>query len=140
MARPLKIFMRGSRVTRLQHLLARKGYEIEDAPGLFGTSTRSAVKQMQQSNGLEATGIADDCLFALFGEGAPAVNGPTQSPASGASDIGALQARIDMLTQLLLDKGIITASELDMTVDGRAQKSSTTSATSSPPGIGKPLF
>lgn len=138
MSRPLKIFMRGSRVTRLQHLLQKRGYEITDAPGLFGTSTRAAVKQFQQDQTLEANGVVNDKVFALLENKAEGDTETTPSKQAD-SDVANLQVQVDVLTRLLIQKGVITAEELKLLQQGK-EIPEPSPTPSSPPGIGKPLF
>jgi peptidoglycan hydrolase-like protein with peptidoglycan-binding domain len=144
MGRPLKIYMRGERVKQLQQLLKRHGHEISDQPGLFGTGTRAAVKLLQQEHGLEATGIADDALMAHIGTKLEPQPDTTAQDSNADTNTATLQAQLDALTQLLLQKGVISAEELNELLS--APTSTSTATPSEPPSsqapgvIGSPLF
>ncbi|WP_458788450.1 peptidoglycan-binding domain-containing protein, partial [Vallitalea sediminicola] len=49
----------GSNVTSLQYLLKSKGYNLS-ADGIFGSGTKSIVKNFQASNGLVSDGIVGE--------------------------------------------------------------------------------
>ena len=108
MARALKIFMRGKRVTMLQELLGRMGYTMQDRPGQFGTSTRDAVKQFQASRGLKSTGIVDDALLQSMQQGQPVT---VDAPDAPVPDKANNEQQLDILVQLLIRKGILTDAE-----------------------------
>lgn len=116
MARPLKMFMRGKSVRMLQETLKRLGYPMEDQPGIFGTSTRDAVKNFQSRNGLKATGIADDELLKLMRQGhnVADIDAAQSSRKSVANSTTAPidQGRLESLIRLLISKGFITEAEL----------------------------
>lgn len=143
MSRPLKIYMRGERVSHLQQLLKRLGHEIADKPGLFGTGTRAAVKLVQQEKGLEVTGVVDDALMAMIGD-KPGLKAEAATPASNETpDLATLQAQVDTLTRLLLQKGVITADELSALLPpaSPSEEKSSDSPVSKAPGVsGSPLF
>ncbi len=99
----------------LQELLGRMGYPMHDQPGLFGASTRDAVKDVQTQRGLKPTGHADDELLQLIqpGQASPpekekpsveAAPSPTQNPVN--------QQQLDALIRLLIHKGLIDETEL----------------------------
>lgn len=55
-------------VVALQSDLARRGYESGTINGIFGNGTRAAVKEYQQDNGLEASGVAGPATMrSLYG-------------------------------------------------------------------------
>ncbi|MFE7632355.1 peptidoglycan-binding protein [Kocuria sp. NPDC057446] len=51
--------LRGDDVTMLQHNLSRLGFYYGHLNGVFGSSTHHAVTELQQSLGLDATGVVD---------------------------------------------------------------------------------
>lgn len=51
--------LRGDDVTMLQHNLSRLGFYYGHLNGVFGSSTHHAVIELQQSLGLDATGVVD---------------------------------------------------------------------------------
>jgi peptidoglycan hydrolase-like protein with peptidoglycan-binding domain len=53
---------RGSDVQAIQAMLTSKGYSLT-FDGVFGTDTRNAVSEFQESRGLPATGIVDDATW-----------------------------------------------------------------------------
>ena len=64
---------RGDRVVRMQLRLRDLGYLADDADGIFGPRTQTAVLLFQQENNLRETGIADaDTLRRLYGDSARA--------------------------------------------------------------------
>jgi len=141
MSRPLKIYMRGERVSHLQQLLKRLGHEVSDQPGLFGTGTRAAVKQLQQEGELEATGIADDALMKLISDRLGPQPEAAAQDADATPELATLQAQVDALTQLLLQKGVITANELRALLRSAASFPEEEPPISKAPGvIGSPLF
>ncbi len=117
MVRPLKMFMRGKNVAMLQRMLAQAGYSIDDRQGLFGASTRDAVRDFQKRRGLEVTGTVDQALFEQIRScaGLPA---PENRPAANRAD-DAPGDRLEALIGLLIDKGVITGEELDDALSGR---------------------
>ena len=56
-AQTIKKLSSGPLVTRLQNLLAERGFNPGVADGIFGDNTEAAVKQFQQANNLAADGI-----------------------------------------------------------------------------------
>ena len=58
----LSLGNRGSDVRALQTTLLGRGYALA-FDGIFGTTTRAAVKAFQSTHGLTATGIADDLTW-----------------------------------------------------------------------------
>ncbi len=105
--------MRGKGVVQLQTLLQRMGYEIADQKGLFGTTTRDAVKAYQKQHGLKPTGLVDEALLQRMQQGV--------APAAEAGDEDSHhtmpnhQAQDDMavLVRLLIKKGIFSQDEWD---------------------------
>lgn len=60
----------GSRVKQLQEILIHKAYLNDSADGYFGPLTEQAVKEFQEANNLEPTGVADEkTLTLLFPDG-----------------------------------------------------------------------
>jgi len=120
MSRPLKMFMRGKRVTMLQEILQRMGYPMHDQTGLFGASTRDGIKDFQKRQALKASGIVDDDLFKLLQQGplstASTSKDTTPTDATNPSPIACNQQQLDALTAVLIDKGIISQSELDQQI------------------------
>jgi len=144
MSRPLKIYMRGERVSHLQQLLKRLGHEITDQSGLFGASTRAAVKLLQQEKGLEATGIVDDALMTMIGGNLSPKPDTAPHASNTTPELATLQAQVDALTQLLLQKGVITADELSALLPPPAsapEEESSNPPSSKAAGVsGSPLF
>ncbi len=113
MARPLKMFMRGKKITMLQELLQRMGHPMQDKPGQFGSSTRDGVKNFQRQHGLKPTGSADNDLLSMMQQGPLAKNAKCE-PADnnkGSLQSPANQQQLDALTRLLISKGIFTEEE-----------------------------
>ncbi len=114
MSRPLKMFMRGKRITMLQESLSRAGYPMEDQPGLFGAFTRDAVKAYQKQHALKPTGIVDDDLLQMMQQGPLATSSKANSTdnhsISSANPVN--QHQLDALIQLLIHKKLITEDEL----------------------------
>ncbi|RLL51264.1 peptidoglycan-binding protein [Mariprofundus sp. EBB-1] len=119
MARPLKIFMRGKRITMLQEILRRMGYPMLDQAGQFGASTRDAVKDYQRQHDFKATGIVDDALLSLMQQG-PLASSAKAKPSDSETAPTAPpvnQIQLDALIHLLVDKGIITEEELNKEIE-----------------------
>ncbi|TLS67944.1 peptidoglycan-binding protein [Mariprofundus erugo] len=114
MSRPLKIFMRGKRVTVLQEILRRMGYQMDEQPGLFGVHTRDAVKAFQKQHNLKPTGMVDDELFKLMQFGQAGIAEPQATDQAEHTDTNQPinQPQLDALIRLLIRKGVITDSEL----------------------------
>ncbi|MDQ6969951.1 MAG: peptidoglycan-binding domain-containing protein [Mariprofundus sp.] len=115
MARPLKMFMRGKRITMLQEILHRMGYPMHDQAGLFAASTRDGIKAFQKQQGLKVTGTVDDDLFTLLQQGSqPSKQKTASDPAQAdtAEHKPCNQQQFDALIQLLVSKNIITEAEL----------------------------
>ncbi len=113
MARPLKMFMRGKRVTMLQELLGRMGYPMQDQPGMFGATTRDAVKDFQKQRQLKPTGLVDDELLQLMQQGHVASPSKKKtSPESSPAPLPVNQQQLDALIRLLIRKELISESEL----------------------------
>lgn len=113
MSRPLKMFMRGKRVTMLQELLHRTGYSINDQPGLFGATTRDAVKDFQKQREIKVTGQVDDNLLQLI-QGGQSVPASKEKPSSEkiTASTPVNQQQLDALIRLLIRKELITEKEL----------------------------
>ncbi len=63
---------RGLRVTTMQQRLRDLGYLADDADGIFGVRTQTAVQLFQRENGLAVSDSATrDTLIALYAAGAP---------------------------------------------------------------------
>jgi len=113
MARPLKMFMRGKRVTILQELLGRMGYPMQDQPGMFGTTTRDAVKSFQKQQQLKPSGLVDDELLQLMQQGhvaAPSKKKTTSKTVPASTPVN--QQQLDALIRLLIRKELINEDEL----------------------------
>ena len=66
----------GSNVKKLQRCLAACGYYKGDLDGVYGVSTKNAVKKLQKAKHLNQTGIASkQTIAAMFGETLPADEG-----------------------------------------------------------------
>lgn len=121
MEHKLKMFKRGKGVTMLQELLQRMGYPMQDRPGLFGVSTRDAVKDFQSKKGLKSTGIVDDELLALMRQnfGAPMSSKKGKSRAASTPALNPVnQEQLDALIRLLIRKGVFTEEELQREISG----------------------
>jgi len=119
MARPLKMFMRGKRITMLQEILRRMGYPMLDQTGQFGASTRDAVKGFQRQHDLKATGMVDDELLQLMQQGPLTSSSKSEPSASETTNTAspANQQQLDALIRLLMEKGIITEDELNKEIN-----------------------
>jgi len=106
--------MRGKGVSALQELLQRMGYPMQDQPGLFGTSTRDAVKDFQSRKGLKSTGLVDDELLELMRQNfsSKGDNHREESKVAPPPLSGGSQKQLDAITRLLIQKGILTEQEL----------------------------
>jgi len=125
------MFMRGKSVTMLQNMLKQMGYPIGDQEGVFGTTTRDAVKDFQKRKGEKTTGVVDGELFQLIQQsvGFQAEKKPARKEQVTASASPAESARLEALIALLVSKGVITEEELAETVPPKPAKAS-----------GSPLF
>lgn len=56
----------GDTVKSLQEVLINKGYLSGNADGIYGPKTQSAVKEYQEANGLNSSGIADETTLELL--------------------------------------------------------------------------
>lgn len=65
MFRPLSLRDSGEDVAQLQELLAQLGFSDDEVDGSFGTATRDAVREWQDSLGVDDTGVveAGDLVF-----------------------------------------------------------------------------
>jgi len=114
MNKTLKIYMRGKGVAMLQELLQRMGYPLTDQPGLFGVSTRAAVKDFQSKKGLKSTGTADEALLDLLRQNFPSEDLPKRKRKSSQSPVinPVNQKQLDAISRLLIKKGIFSEEEL----------------------------
>lgn len=83
----LEVGDRGGQVLKVQEALYEKGYLDSEADGVFGQMTADAVREFQQDNGLEATGLVDDATKDLI-------------LSNGASEIRDVQAKLAELGYL----------------------------------------
>lgn len=81
-----KMGSRGSEVTKIQTVLKQKGYYTGSVDGIFGTKTRTAVKNFQRDKGLTVDGIAGKKTLAALGI--------TSSQSSSSSSDYTLLARL----------------------------------------------
>ena len=65
-----------SQVSQIQQALNEKGYSVGAVDGQMGPKTKSALKQFQQAQGLQASGKVDQQTLAALSIGA---NGPNAS-------------------------------------------------------------
>ncbi len=61
--RDLSVGMQGDDVFYLQRILTDAGFYMGDLDGVFGSQTKRAVREFQQSNDLEANGVATNLTF-----------------------------------------------------------------------------
>lgn len=109
------MFMRGKGVSMLQELLQRMGYPIKDKPGLFGVSTRDAVKDFQSKKGVKATGLVDEELLDQMRQnfGGQLDTKKTKVASTDSSITNPVnQKQLDAVIRLLIDKGIFSEDEL----------------------------
>ena len=115
MNKKLKMFMRGKGVSMLQELLQRMGYSMNDQPGIFGVSTRDAVKDLQSKKGLKTTGIVDEELLDMIRQSC-GIQADTKKSGSESAKPPAPssihQTQLEAITRLLIRKGIFTEEEL----------------------------
>jgi peptidoglycan hydrolase-like protein with peptidoglycan-binding domain len=64
--RNLSLRKRGEDVRLLQEELQQLGFAIADTLGLFGATTRQAVREFQRQNDLEPTGVVDEQTAAVI--------------------------------------------------------------------------
>ncbi len=82
-----------SQVSQVQQALAAKGYDAGPADGQMGPKTKTALKQFQQSQGLQASGQLDNQTLAALGTGSstttpssqPQDSSPQSTPQQGSS-------------------------------------------------------
>ena len=99
----------------LQELLQRMGYPIHDKPGMFGVTTRDAVKDFQSKKGLKTTGSVDENLMDLIRQNTCMQADPKKvqkktAPSPALNPVN--QQQLDAITRLLIRKGIFTDEEL----------------------------
>lgn len=115
MNKKLKMFMRGKGVSMLQELLQRMGYPMNDQPGMFGVSTRDAVKDFQSKKGLKATGTVDEALLNMIRQNF-VIQADTKKASSESAKPPApmptQQKQLEAITRLLIKKGIFSEDEL----------------------------
>jgi len=115
----LKIFMRGKSVGALQTQLQQRGFSITDSPGVFGPSTRDAVKSFQSQMALSATGVVDESFWQAFGHHRVAPeekNGKLNALQNHHQVLDSANPKLDALIHLLVEKGIIEQNELDLLI------------------------
>ncbi|ATX82023.1 Putative peptidoglycan binding domain-containing protein [Mariprofundus ferrinatatus] len=121
MGRDLKMYVRGKGVSMLQELLQRMGYPMNDRPGLFGVSTRDAVKDFQSKKGLKPTGVVDEALLNMlrqnFGIDVQARSSAVKATDKALPDDRDHQIQLHAITRLLIQKGIITEDELRQEIE-----------------------
>ncbi len=114
----LKIFMRGKSVSSLQSQLKQRGFTITDVPGVFGPSTRDAVKSLQSQMSLKATGIVDETFWQAIGQSFAPSNEKTEKmdePLNAQLDSTSHQ--LESVIKLLIQKGVINQQELDSMIN-----------------------
>jgi len=112
MARPLKMFVRGKSVSILQEMLRNMGFPMDDSRGIFGVSTRAAVKVIQKQRGLKVTGEVDDALLQSMQQGvliAPAATDTSQENI----EVPVNQQQLHALIRMMIRKGLIEEGELE---------------------------
>jgi len=113
MARPLKMFMRGENVRMLQKSLCSMGFQIDDKIGMFGTSTRDAVKALQRQHGLKQNGQVDDALLQMI-QPCKAASKDEQVEDKSVSKLDSdLRNAFDALVRLMVRKGLFDEQELN---------------------------
>ncbi len=118
----LRLGHRSTSVVALQQALINLGYSIRlGANGIFGTDTQNAVMQLQQRNGVAATGVVDAKSAAvLAGAPAAAPAAAAATPASAAAPAANGFAtydergqRVVALQQALINAGIAVRGGAD---------------------------
>src|SRR5260370_241628 len=80
---PLLVGMYGADVTRLQDFLRQSGFELpasEVERSFFGPSTRQALRDFQQQNGLPVTGALDERTAGAVNMAPTSINGNQPIP------------------------------------------------------------
>jgi len=86
---------RGPRVSALQQALAAQNISVGAIDGIFGSQTRTALREFQAARGLPQTGIADDATLAALGLAAAAKGGaPPQADKTATAILEALLAAL----------------------------------------------
>lgn len=91
---------RSSEVVDVQARLREVGLEVDDEPGVFGESTRQAVKAFQQSRGILVDGIVGPSTWTELVEAGWRIGDRTlylTRPPMRGDDVLALQARLNAL-------------------------------------------
>jgi len=115
------MFKRGKGVSMLQELLQGMGYPMQDRPGLFGVSTRDAVKDFQSKKGLKATGVVDDDLLALMRQsfGGGDTSKRSRAKSTSTPDLNPVnQEQLNALIRLLIKKELFTEEDLQREICG----------------------
>lgn len=104
--------MNGSNVTTLQKNLRTLGYLKETPTGYYGSLTKSAVKRLQDSNGLDGDGIAGSKTLSLINKLVAAKTTTTSrsSSNSGALKEGMSGSKVTQLQSDLKKLGYLSAS------------------------------
>jgi len=77
----------GDAVADLQRQLTQSGFFSDEITGFFGTATQAAVREFQQSQGLEADGVVGSATLAALGLGSSATGSATGSASSAPRDL-----------------------------------------------------
>ena len=118
----LRLGHRSTSVVALQQALINLGYSIRlGANGIFGTDTQNAVMQLQQRNGVAATGVVDAKSAAVLAgapAAAPAPAAATPAPAAAPAANGFATydergQRVVALQQALINAGIAVRGGAD---------------------------
>jgi len=86
---------------------------MQDQPGMFGATTRDAVKDFQKQRQLKPTGLVDDELLQLMQQGQ--VTPPSKKKRASAKPSAptpANQQQLDVLIGLLIRRELISEEEL----------------------------
>ena len=70
--------------SQIQEILTRRGYNTRGTEGIFGSGTRSAIRNWQQANNYEATGyLTEEQVAAINRQGRQADTGTGTTPPAG---------------------------------------------------------
>ena len=92
----LKMNSQGATVWKLQGMLRKLGYAINDRPGFFGADTRGAVIDIQSSNGLRPVGVAGHKVLKLI-KGMLLSQADNTTPSGGVAYIGETEKNLNRL-------------------------------------------
>lgn len=111
-SRVLSEGMNGSDVTTLQKNLRTLGYLKETPTGYYGSLTKSAVKRLQDSNGLDGDGIAGSKTITLINKliAAKTTTTSRSSSSSGALKEGMSGSKVTQLQSDLKKLGYLSVS------------------------------